>query len=460
MLLNSNSSLIRDLSKPTPFVGIKLWISIVICIAIVVFLLLFLFLCITCHRLRKIKSSTTQIRIPKATFLDNMRRAHGNSSVDRRLISVNTSDTGRWELPIVADQFSASSRVLRPHTSSRGENNRFGCREFTLQEMIEATNGWDSKNLVQNGDCGIVYRGVLLDGTRVVIKQFQNGRVGAEEIRAEAEAIQRLTHKNVVKLIGFCVEGDYRVLVHEYVDNGDLYEWLHAYAGRISPLTWDMRMHIVRGIAKALAYLHEDVEPKVLHCGLKSTNILLDRQWNPKISNIGFARLLGPECRHSTDLSGYAAPECDLNDIMVSEKADVYSFGILVMEIISARTPIDHNKPQEEMYLVDWLKTMVSLQLCHLVVDCKIPVMPPLKELKRVLLIALRCVDPDAGTRPEMGEVIHMLEPRDLLLHEEFRREETSYLQGRQLVCAKTIHDHESEREGGTDASSNSSSSR
>jgi serine/threonine protein kinase len=212
------------------------------------------------------------------------------------------------------------------------------------------------------------------------------------------------------------------MLVYEYVNNGNLEQWLHGDVGPVSPLTWDIRMKIILGTAKGLMYLHEGLEPKVVHRDVKSSNILLDKHWNAKLSDFGLAKLLGSERSYVTTrvmgTFGYVAPEY-AGTGMLNETSDVYSFGILIMEIISGRVPVDYNRPPGEVNLVEWLKTMVAERKAEEVVDPKMAEKPSPKILKRALLVALRCVDPDANKRPKMGHVIHMLEMDDLLFRDD-----------------------------------------
>ncbi|XP_027162796.1 probable serine/threonine-protein kinase At1g01540 [Coffea eugenioides] len=295
-------------------------------------------------------------------------------------------------------------------------------KEYTFNEIEAATNGFADENIVGCGDYGVVYRGVLFDHTRVAIKKLLVNRGTLKDFVAGVEAMWCLRHKNLVKLLGYCREGMFRMVVYEYVDNGNLNQWLHESTSKVSRLTWEIRMSIIEGIAKGLAYLHEDSEPGITHRHLKSSNILLDKQWNPKISDFGISKFFGPEWSHATALpmgmSGYIAPEC-ASTCILDVKSDVYSFGILVMEIVSGKTSVQYSITEIEEYLIDWIKLMVSEQKFDQVVDPSLPEMPSVKELKRILLLALRCVDPDADKRPNMGNVIHMLEPRDLLLADE-----------------------------------------
>nr|CAB3465128.1 unnamed protein product [Digitaria exilis] len=296
---------------------------------------------------------------------------------------------------------------------------------YTLRELEEATAAFAPEHVVGEGGYGIVYRGVLPDGYQVAVKNLLNNRGQAErEFRVEVEAIGRVRHKNLVRLLGYCVEGAHRILVYEYVDNGNLEQWLDGDVGPVSPLTWDIRMNIVLGMAKGITYLHEGLEPKVVHRDIKSSNILLDKRWNPKVSDFGLAKLLGSDSNYVTTrvmgTFGYVAPEYASTG-MLNERSDVYSFGILIMEIISGRSPVDYARPAGEVNLVEWLKNKVTNRDYEAILDPKLPEKPSSKALKKVLLVALRCVDPDSQKRPKMGHVIHMLEVDDFPYREDRR---------------------------------------
>ncbi|CAB4287407.1 unnamed protein product [Prunus armeniaca] len=288
---------------------------------------------------------------------------------------------------------------------------------YTLRELEVATNGFVDENVIGEGGYGIVYHGVLEDKTQVAVKNLLNNRGQAEkEFKVEVEAIGRVRHKNLVRLLGFCAEGAHRMLVYEYVNNGNLEQWLHGDVGPSSPLTWEIRMNIILGTAKGLTYLHEGLEPKVIHRDIKSSNILLDKQWNAKVSDFGLAKLIGSEMSYITTrvmgTFGYVAPEYASTG-MLNERSDVYSFGILIMEIISGRNPVDYGRPPEEVNLVEWLKKMVANRNPEGVLDPKLAQKPTSRALKRALLVALRCVDPNAQKRPKLGHIVHMLEAEE-----------------------------------------------
>lgn len=296
-----------------------------------------------------------------------------------------------------------------------GEEMHFGWGHwFTLRELQVATDGFSKANVLGEGGYGIVYKGRLANGTMVAVKSLLNNMGQAErEFRVEVEAIGRVRHKNLVRFLGYCMEGTHRMLVYEYVDNGNLEQWLH---GSSSSLTWENRMRIIVGTAKALAYLHEALEPKVVHRDIKSSNILIDSQWNAKVSDFGLAKLLGAGKSHVTTrvmgTFGYVAPEYASTGLL-NERSDVYSFGVLLLETITGRDPVDYARPAGEVNLVDWLKVMVGNRRSEEVVDPNLAEKPSPRVLKRVLLIALRCVDPESEKRPKMGHVVHMLESED-----------------------------------------------
>ncbi|KAK1420208.1 hypothetical protein QVD17_21613 [Tagetes erecta] len=436
-----------ELSKPTSIFGLRLFVVVGIFVGAIIVLLLFLLsVCITSRRrnTHSTKKPNQTLTLTPTVSKEIQEIVHHESSDHRMAVPEIQIDIGKSEHRVVFSdrQSSGESRATSNDTASYGGGGGGGSsslpqvshlgwgRWYTLRELEAATNGLADENVIGEGGYGIVYSGVLGDNTRVAVKNLLNNRGQAErEFKVEVEAIGRVRHKNLVRLLGYCVEGAYRMLVYEYVNNGNLEQWLHGDVGDVSPLTWSIRMNIIQGTAKGLAYLHEGLEPKVVHRDIKSNNILLDRQWNPKVSDFGLAKLLGSDTSYVTTrvmgTFGYVAPEYACTG-MLTEKSDVYSFGILIMEIITGRNPVDYGRPQGEVNLVEWLKTMVGNRRSDEVVDPKLPEMPSSKALKRILLVALRCVDPDATKRPKMGHVLHMLEADDLLFPTERRESSRS----------------------------------
>ncbi|CAI0552055.1 unnamed protein product [Linum tenue] len=297
---------------------------------------------------------------------------------------------------------------------------------FTLRDLELATNRFSKENVLGEGGYGVVYRGNLINGTPVAVKKILNNLGQAEkEFRVEVDAIGHVRHKNLVRLLGYCIEGTHRMLIYEYVNNGNLEQWLHGAMSHHGYLTWEARMKVLLGTAKALAYLHEAIEPKVVHRDIKSGNILIDDDFNAKVSDFGLAKLLGAGKSHVTTrvmgTFGYVAPEY-ANSGLLNEKSDVYSFGVVVLEAITGRDPVDYSRPSNEVNLVDWLKMMVGSRMSEEVVDPNMETKPSTRNLKRALLTALRCVDPDSEKRPKMGQVVRMLESEEYPIPREDRR--------------------------------------
>ncbi|KAK2653980.1 hypothetical protein Ddye_013836 [Dipteronia dyeriana] len=416
-----SSSLAETLSKHTSLFGLRLWILILTSITLLSLLILIV-LCLFIVVLRR----------HRCCRLENSSSLAAVCASSKLLLSKVTEST---ELNVLAKQAVLSDHddhqyrlSFEPNRASSGvgktpavsSSRTMQCSRFAVEEMEAVTSGFAEENVIGSGDNGVVYRGILLDvNARVAVKKLLSNSSQAEDFITEVEAIGQFRHKNLVKLVGYCVEGYNRMLVYEYIDNGNLHQWLHGGVGQTRPLSWSTRLKIIQGIAKGLTYLHEDIEQKMVHQNIKSSNILLDHQWNPKISDVGLAKLHSPEWSRSTHRQlieiGYLATEDASTCCVLNEKSsDVYSFGILIMVIITGRMPVDHSQPQ--VHLVEWLKSMVANQKIEFVLDPKMPEFPSSKELKRIVLISLRCVDPDVEHRPKMGEVIHMLEPRDLLL--------------------------------------------
>ncbi|KAI4342897.1 hypothetical protein MLD38_027462 [Melastoma candidum] len=345
-----------------------------------------------------------------------------------RLLSVEDSNSG-----IVKAHKPSSNLITAPSPlTGLPEFSQLGWGHwFTLRDLELATNSFSKDNVIGEGGYGVVYRGCLMNGTPVAVKKILNNLGQAEkEFRVEVDAIGHVRHKNLVRLLGYCMEGTHRMLVYEYVNNGNLEQWLHGANHIQGYLTWEARMKILVGTAKALAYLHEAIEPKVVHRDIKSSNILIDDEFNAKVSDFGLAKLLGEGKSHVTTrvmgTFGYVAPEY-ANTGLLNEKSDVYSFGVVLLEAVTGRDPVDYSRPANEVNLVDWLKMMVGSRRSEEVVDPNIDVRPSTRALKRALLTALRCVDPDYTKRPKMTQVVRMLESEEYPIPREDRRQRRTH---------------------------------
>ncbi|KAL8238193.1 hypothetical protein R6Q59_019274 [Mikania micrantha] len=426
-----------SLTSETPILGQKLYVIIGITVLIVTVILVLILFCVRRnmntkrrHRMR-VKHSSGLL-----PFVSETIDARSVEKTSKGYVFENDDDRKEEIKPIIkvvesklvdTDSGSNASGTSRSDCASSSENlSDLGWGKwYSLNELEIATVNFATENVIGEGGYGIVYRGVLFDGSVVAVKNLLNNKGQAEkEFKVEVEAIGKVRHKNLVGLIGFCADGAKRLLVYEYIDNGNLEQWLHGDVGPISPLTWDIRLKIAVGTAKGLAYLHEGLEPKVVHRDVKSSNILLDRKWNAKVSDFGLAKLLGPEKSYVTTrvmgTFGYVSPDYASTG-MLNECSDVYSFGVLLMEIVTGRSPVDYSREPGEMNLVDWFRGMVASRRGEELLDPKISVPPTSRSLKRVLLVCLRCIDMDANKRPKMGQIVHMLEAEDFPFRTESR---------------------------------------
>ncbi|KAL6543333.1 hypothetical protein OROHE_010853 [Orobanche hederae] len=319
-----------------------------------------------------------------------------------------SSGNGRKQYPPSYGLSVASPLIGLPEVSHLGWGHW-----FTLRDLEIATNRFSAEYIIGEGGYGVVYKGKLVNGTEVAVKKLLNNLGQAEkEFRVEVEAIGHVRHKNLVRLLGYCI-GVQRMLVYEYVNNGNLEQWLHGAMRQHGTLTWEARMKVLLGTAKALAYLHEAIEPKVIHRDIKSSNILIDDEFNAKVSDFGLAKLLESGESHITTrvmgTFGYVAPEY-ANSGLLNEKSDIYSFGVLLLEAVTGRDPVDYSRPANEVQLVEWLKMMVGNRRADEVVDPNLEVRPENRDLKHTLVVALRCVDLHSEKRPKMSQVVLMLE--------------------------------------------------
>ncbi|CAL5385631.1 unnamed protein product [Camellia sinensis] len=451
---SSNSSLAHALTAKTPFLGLKLYLVIAICCTfLIAALFLLICLCLRCsnriskRRGMRVKNSSGLVplvckEIIKINDSDRHQEDIKVSEFEKESKAIGNAKLGK-EIGIEIEAKKGSSGGSQSETSSSSDGLNIGWgRWYSLNELEMATRGFAVENVIGEGGYGIVYKGVLQDGSVVAVKNLLNNKGQAEkEFKVEVEAIGKVKHKHLVGLLGYCAEGAKRLLIYEYVDNGNLEQWLHGDVGPVSPLTWDIRIQIAVGTAKGLAYLHEGLEPKVVHRDVKSSNILLDRKWNPKVSDFGLAKLLGAEKSYVTTrvmgTFGYVSPEYASTG-MLNEGSDVYSFGVLLMEIITGRNPVDYSRPPGEMNLVDWFKGMVASRRGEEVVDPLIRLQPSPRALKRALLVCLRCIDLDANKRPKMGQIVHMLEADEFPFRAEPRTtKETAPLHSHSAVTNK-----------------------
>lgn len=288
-------------------------------------------------------------------------------------------------------------------------------KTFSASDIEKATSNFDDSKILGEGGFGRVYGGVLDDGTQVAVKVLKrDDQQGGREFLAEVEMLSRLHHRNLVKLIGICIEERARCLVYELIPNGSVESHLHGVDKESAPLDWDSRIKVALGAARGLAYLHEDSSPRVIHRDFKSSNILLENDYTPKVSDFGLARTaLDEENKHiSTRVMGtfgYVAPEYAMTGHLLV-KSDVYSYGVVLLELLSGRKPVDMSQPPGQENLVAWARPLLtSPEGLQALIDPSLGPDIPFDSVAKVAAIASMCVQPEVSHRPFMGEVVQAL---------------------------------------------------
>ncbi|XP_050219786.1 cold-responsive protein kinase 1-like [Mercurialis annua] len=284
---------------------------------------------------------------------------------------------------------------------------------YTYKELRVATENFSPGNKIGQGGFGSVYKGTLRDGSVAAIKVLSAGSSqGVREFLTEIELITDIEHENLVKLSGCCVEGSHRILVYGYLDNNSLAQTLLG--GRCSSIqfSWPVRRKICIGVAQGLAFLHEEVQPHIVHRDIKASNILLDRNLMPKISDFGLAKLFPNNETHiSTRVAGtagYLAPEYALRG-QLTRKADIYSFGVLLLEIVSGRSNTNKRLPSEEQYLLERVWEVHEKGELEKLVDTSLNDDYDAEEACRYMKIGLLCTQVMPKLRPSMSTVVKML---------------------------------------------------
>ncbi|XP_062011661.1 probable leucine-rich repeat receptor-like serine/threonine-protein kinase At3g14840 isoform X2 [Rosa rugosa] len=286
--------------------------------------------------------------------------------------------------------------------------------KFTLRQIKAATNDFDPANKIGEGGFGPVHKGLLSDGTIIAVKQLSaKSKQGNREFVNEIGMISALQHPHLVKLYGCCIEGNQLFLVYEYLENNSLARALFGPEESQLKLDWPTRHTICVGIARGLAFLHEESRLKIVHRDIKATNVLLDKNLFPKISDFGLAKLDEDENTHiSTRIAGtygYMAPEYAMRGYL-TDKADVYSFGIVVLEIVSGGSNTTYQTKEECFYLLDWALLLKEKGNILELVDPRLGSDFNKEEMMITINVALLCTNVIAADRPTMSSVVSMLE--------------------------------------------------
>ncbi|XP_065012566.1 serine/threonine-protein kinase PBS1-like [Musa acuminata AAA Group] len=346
-----------------------------------------------------------------------------------QLSHVNDCDRKREEQPMVAppvEKLSSGDDRIRTRNDvnvkkeslgpKEGSNFAISAHTFTFRELSSATGNFRAESLLGEGGFGRVYRGRLeTTGQVVAVKQLdRNGLQGNREFLVEVLMLSMLHHPNLVNLIGYCADGDQRLLVYEYMSMGSLEDHLHDLPPDKEPLDWNTRMKIAAGAAKGLEYLHNKASPPVIYRDLKSSNILLDKGFHPKLSDFGLAKLgpVGDKSHVSTRVMGtygYCAPEYAMTG-QLTVKSDIYSFGVVLLELITGRKAVETTKSHAEQNLVSWARPMFNdRRKLPSLADPKLQGRYPMRGVYQALAVASMCIQEEAASRPAIADVVTAL---------------------------------------------------
>ncbi|KAK5786835.1 hypothetical protein PVK06_041481 [Gossypium arboreum] len=284
---------------------------------------------------------------------------------------------------------------------------------FPYKELKMATGNFHYSNKIGEGGFGVVYKGTFRDGTVAAIKVLSaDSRQGVREFLTEINVIANIEHENLVKLHGCCVEGNHRILVYGYLENNSLAQTLLGGSNSSMQFSWSMRRNICLGVAKGLAFLHEEVRPYIVHRDIKASNILLDKNLMPKISDFGLAKLFPDNLTHiSTRVAGttgYLAPEYAIRG-QLTRKADIYSFGVLLLEIVSGRCNTNRRLPLSDQYLLERAWDLHDQKQLAELVDVSMGGDYNNEEAHKFLKISLLCTQDMPKQRPSMSKVVKMI---------------------------------------------------
>lgn len=285
---------------------------------------------------------------------------------------------------------------------------------LTLADILRITNNFCKTNIIGDGGFGTVYKAVLPDGRTVAIKKLGQARTqGHREFLAEMETLGKVKHRNLVPLLGYCSFGDEKLLVYDFMVNGSLDYWLRNRADALEVLDWPKRFKIAMGSARGLAFLHHGFIPHIIHRDMKSSNILLDADFEPRVADFGLARLISAcETHVSTDIAGtfgYIPPEYG-QSWRSTTRGDVYSFGVILLELLTGKEPTGPNfKDIEGGNLVGWVQQMINKGQAAETLDSVTSDGSWKLQMLQMLQVASMCTYDDPVKRPNMLQVVKLL---------------------------------------------------
>lgn len=385
--------------------GSKTWIAGAV-IGIVA-LVLVVGLCY-CYISRK-RQRSTRVQSP-TTVAINPHRRDASSSSDRELLKISIGPPMPDTAPSMSNGGPSDGHVIEPP----------GSMVISIQVLREVTDNFSDENILGRGGFGVVYRGELHDGTKIAVKRMEAAKVsskGLSEFQAEIAVLTKVRHRHLVALLGYCIDGGEKMLVYEYMPQGPLSFHLFEWAGAgLRPLEWKQRLSIALDVARGVEYLHSLAQTSFIHRDLKPSNILLGDDMRAKVSDFGLVKL-APDGKFSVETRlagtfGYLAPEYAVTG-RVTTKVDVFSFGVVLMELITGRRALDETQPEESMHLVTWFRrVLASRESFRKAVD---PVLDMADDtfpsICTVAELAGHCTAREPFQRPDMGHAVNVLSP-------------------------------------------------
>ncbi|XP_022642974.1 wall-associated receptor kinase-like 22 [Vigna radiata var. radiata] len=320
--------------------------------------------------------------------------------------------------------FKRNGGLLLQQKLSSGEANVDKVKIFSLKELEKATDNFNSNRVLGKGGQATVYKGMLIDGTIIAVKKFKvQGKI--EEFINEFVILSQINHRNVVKLLGSCLETKIPLLVYEFIPNGNLFDYLHQ-QNKDMPLTWEMRLRIAIEVAGALFYLHSAASQPIYHKDIKSTNILLDEKYRAKVADFGTSRMISIDVTHLTTVVqgtfGYLDPEF-FQTSQFTEKSDVYSFGVVLVELLTGQKPVTLLSQEEAKSLASYFIMCVEKNCVFDIIDERVMKEGENNHIMKVVNLASRCLELNGKRRPTMREITLELEAIRKLENESNARE-------------------------------------
>ncbi|XP_039014478.1 probable serine/threonine-protein kinase PBL7 [Hibiscus syriacus] len=318
----------------------------------------------------------------------------------------------QWVLKLPS-QHSSAVVYLPKELQSLLEKSSSSCRLFSYEELLEATSSFMAESLVGKGGSSHVYRGCLPDGKELAVKIVKPTANAIKDFVQEIEIITSLNHKSLISLFGFCFEENKLLLVYDFLSRGSLEENLHGNRKDSNAFGWPERYKVALGLAEVLDYLHNGCEQTVIHRDVKSSNILLSDDFDPQLSDFGLASRVSSSASHRTSMDvagtfGYLAPEYLMHGKM-SDKIDVYAFGIVLLELLSGKKPIDDNRPKGQESLVMWAKPILKDGNFSQLLDPQLDSSYEFHQIERMILAANLCIRRAPLTRPQISLILKLL---------------------------------------------------